>query len=75
MGRPPGSLLTEDPSDIVPCGEAVGLGLLPAVVAAQIERKPEEEGVVDQLQTGVRQGVLQGDGRHVTFKERDPGLW
>lgn len=62
LGVPPGSLLTEDPSDVVPYGQAVGLGLLPAVVAAQVERKPEEEGVVDQLQTGVRQGILQGRG-------------
>ena len=38
---------------------AVGLCLLPAVVVTQVERKPEEEGVVDQLQTRISQGILQ----------------
>lgn len=51
--------LTNDASDVIPHGQSVGLSLLPAVVVAQIERKPEEEGVVDQLQARVRQGILQ----------------
>lgn len=51
--------LTDDASDVIPHGQSVGLSLLPAVVVAQIEREPEEEGVVDQLETRVRQGILQ----------------
>lgn len=51
--------LTDDSSDVVPHRQTVGLGLLPAVVVAQVEGKPEEEGIVDQLQTRVRQGILQ----------------
>lgn len=51
--------LTDDASDVIPHRQAVGLSLLPAVVVAQIERKPEEEGVVDQLQTRVGHGILQ----------------
>lgn len=51
--------LTDDSSNIVPHRQAVGLCLLPAVVVAQVERKPEEEGVVDQLQTRISQGILQ----------------
>lgn len=52
-------LLTEDSSDIVPHRQAVRIGLLPAKVVGQVEREPEEEGVVDQLQTRIRQGILQ----------------
>lgn len=51
--------LTDDASDVIPHRQAVGLSFLPAVVVAQVERKPEEEGVVDQLQTRIRQGILQ----------------
>lgn len=53
-------LLTDDSSDIIPHRQAVGLGFLPLVVVAQVEGKPEEEGVVDQLQTCISQGILQG---------------
>ena len=59
--------LTDDSSDVVPHRQAVGLGLLPAVVVAQVERKPEEEGVVDQLQTRISQGVLQYKHTESTF--------
>lgn len=51
--------LTDDSSDIVPHRQAVSLCLLPLVVVAQVVRKPEEEGVVDQLQTRISQGILQ----------------
>lgn len=51
--------LTDDSSHVVPDRQPVGLGLLPAIIVAQVERKPEEEGVVDQLQTRISQGVLR----------------
>lgn len=64
--------LTNDSSDIVPNRQTVGLGLFPAKVAAQIERKPEEEGVVDQLQTGISEGILQHKhGARVNFTKHD----
>lgn len=62
--RPP---LTDDSSYVVPHRQAVGLGLLPAVVVAQVEGEPEEEGVVDQLQTRVGQRVL----RHKEVQSRN----
>ena len=58
-------MLTDDAADVVPDGDLVGDDGAPVEGAAQIERQPEEEGVVDELQAGVRQRVLQRNKRRV----------
>ena len=59
------AVLTDDAADVVPDGDLVGDDGAPVEGAAQIERQPEEEGVVDELQAGVRQRVLQRNKRRV----------
>lgn len=65
-GQNGNGVITDDSSDVVPHRQPVGLCLLPPVVVAQVEREPEEEGVVDQLQARISQGVLQNE--QTTFK-------
>ena len=53
--------LTYDAADIVPDGDVIRSGLGPVVGRREVERQPEEEGIVDKLETRVRQRILEAN--------------
>ena len=67
-----GHRASNDASHVVPRGQLVGRGLPPPVGLRQVEGQPEEEGVVDQLEKSVGQGVRdhagQKDSRQKTHR-------
>ena len=51
--------LTYNAADIVPDGDLIRSSLGPVIGRREVERQPEEEGIVDKLETRVRQGILE----------------
>ena len=52
------SCLTNYSSDVIPNGDLISLDRFPIELAGQVERKPEEEGVVHKLEARIGQRVL-----------------